>query len=206
MKPEETKALMKRFPMLYRGYYKSMRETCMCWGFDVNSGWFSIIWMLSLALEEELKKIHPWYVRKFFRQLEWAAKKWNSVVWVVLKFIEMRRGKKTPVMEILNRKTFRSKLYVAIMRLLCHTQYFEVTQVKEKYGTLRFYTNWSTDEMERFISVACKASHNTCEICGHWGKCNSFGWIVCLCDTHRKEYNKDHGVLEDEDDDNSDEG
>jgi hypothetical protein len=28
----------------------------MCWGFDHGDGWFDLIWMLSLAIEDELKQ------------------------------------------------------------------------------------------------------------------------------------------------------
>jgi hypothetical protein len=43
---------------------------------------------------------------------------------------------------------------------------FTVTQVKEKYGTLRFYTTWITDEVEKLIDLAEVKSSITCEVCG----------------------------------------
>ena len=42
--------------LLYRQKGLPMSQTCMCWGFDVDDGWFDILWMLSLALEDESKQ------------------------------------------------------------------------------------------------------------------------------------------------------
>lgn len=204
MKPELQAKLMKRFPFLYRGRYKSMRETCMCWGFDVGDGWYPLIYNLSLAIEEELTKIYPWYVRRYWRQLEKASDLWNKGVWFIAKKVkpDVVNGKPVPFTEILEKKTIRGKIYRFLLARLRHLYLFEVRQVKEKFGTLRYYTNWETDAISDFISVACRASHNTCEICGSWGKLNSWGWINCLCEKHRKEYNEERGITdEDEDED-----
>lgn len=56
MNKELQDKLYERFPALYRQHTLDMRQTCMCWGFDVDDGWFDLIWMLSLALEDESKQ------------------------------------------------------------------------------------------------------------------------------------------------------
>jgi hypothetical protein len=56
MNAELTKRLYERFPDLYRQHDLPMSQTCMCWGFDVEDGWFDLVWMLSLALEDESKQ------------------------------------------------------------------------------------------------------------------------------------------------------
>lgn len=55
-------------------------------------------------------------------------------------------------------------------------------QVKEKFGTLRFYLDSSTDEMEKLIDVAEDESAKTCEECGASGILRSGGWLRTLCD------------------------
>lgn len=85
-------------------------------------------------------------------------------------------------------------------------------QVKEKYGTLRFYTNglclikdgdpesyMRHEEMEGIISHACFLSGKTCEMCGDKGKKRGFGWIKCLCNKCAKEldYPTDEELKED---------
>jgi hypothetical protein len=43
---------------------------------------------------------------------------------------------------------------------------FQVLQVKEKFGELRFYVNQRTDEIREAIRSACQLSRRTCELCG----------------------------------------
>ena len=60
----------------------------------------------------------------------------------------------------------------------------EVHQVKEKYGTLRFYTGGATDKMYEIIREYERASAVTCEVCGEVGQIRPGGWVATLCDTH----------------------
>lgn len=64
---------------------------------------------------------------------------------------------------------------------------FEVIQVKEKFGTLRFYTNWGTEEIYKLINEAEEKSATICEVCGSPGKIRNDGWISVLCDKHYEE-------------------
>lgn len=59
-------------------------------------------------------------------------------------------------------------------------------QVKEKFGTLRFYTNPTTDYFRGLIDMAEAMSEITCEVCGTPGKRRGGGWIKTLCDEHAK--------------------
>ena len=62
-----------------------------------------------------------------------------------------------------------------------------IMQVKEKFGTLRFYTNGGTDEDDHYIRFAEHMSAVTCETCGSPGETRNSGWIKVLCDEHHKE-------------------
>lgn len=57
------------------------------------------------------------------------------------------------------------------------------TQIKEKWGTLRVYVNFGTDELFKLIDEAEDKSENTCEICGTQKnvgmKIN--GWYTTMC-------------------------
>src|SRR5574343_434298 len=59
---------------------------------------------------------------------------------------------------------------------------YTAEQVKEKFGTLRFYMNCYTQEMYDLISEAEKKSATICEKCGAPGKLRKGGWILTLCD------------------------
>jgi hypothetical protein len=55
-------------------------------------------------------------------------------------------------------------------------------QVKEKFGTLRFYIDGpQTIKMEGFVVVAEQESAVTCEVCGAPGKLTGRGWVRTLC-------------------------
>lgn len=64
-----------------------------------------------------------------------------------------------------------------------------VYQVKEKFGTLRFYIGAGSDEVYRIIGRAEIESVSTCEICGQPGtqSSDSGRWIKTLCELHHQE-------------------
>lgn len=67
----------------------------------------------------------------------------------------------------------------------------EATQVKEKFGGLRFYTNHIDDYIDGVINMAESMSKRTCESCGNPGQSNDSAWIITLCDPCReKEYRR----------------
>ena len=59
---------------------------------------------------------------------------------------------------------------------------FAVTQVKEKLGGLRYYTNRGNDRLYAFVRLAERLANVTCENCGRLGKERPGGWIQTLCD------------------------
>jgi hypothetical protein len=64
---------------------------------------------------------------------------------------------------------------------------FEVVQVKEKLGTLRFYVSHHTDSIDQRIVEAQKESSRTCEICGQPGKQREAdGWVETVCGEHEQ--------------------
>ncbi len=59
-------------------------------------------------------------------------------------------------------------------------------QVKEKFGTLRFYYRGGDDYIDGLVSMAESMTGVTCEECGAPGTTGGQGWIKTLCETHRK--------------------
>jgi hypothetical protein len=57
-------------------------------------------------------------------------------------------------------------------------------QVKEKFGTLRFYYTGGDDYIDGLVSMAESMSGVTCETCGKPGTSSSGGWIKTLCEEH----------------------
>lgn len=66
---------------------------------------------------------------------------------------------------------------------------YEVYQVKEKFGGLRYYIGGTpqevTVEVHKLISEAESLSLVTCELCGEPGTLRDQRWVRTLCDAHK---------------------
>lgn len=62
-----------------------------------------------------------------------------------------------------------------------------VEQVKEKFGTLRFYYQGGDDYISGLVTMAETMSGHTCEVCGAPGQRTGGGWIRTLCSKHAEE-------------------
>lgn len=61
----------------------------------------------------------------------------------------------------------------------------QVSQVKEKFGSLRFYVVGGDEQIKGMIDLAESLSEKICEECGRPGKQkNVKGWIITRCDVH----------------------
>ena len=66
---------------------------------------------------------------------------------------------------------------------LCEGTAARAVQIKEKFGTLRFYMSDVTDEMHKLIAEAEAESETTCELCGSSdAKARGGGWVKTLCE------------------------
>jgi len=66
---------------------------------------------------------------------------------------------------------------------------FRATQIKEKFGTLRFYWDGSMSlqaraKVEEAIDLAEARSARTCEVCGEPGRLYGPGWLTTRCTAH----------------------
>lgn len=66
----------------------------------------------------------------------------------------------------------------------------QCAQLKEKFGTLRFYMTQSTPYIRGAIAVAEAMSYEICETCGEPGSLRADGWVKTLCDKHHEEREK----------------
>jgi len=96
-------------------------------------------------------------------------------------------------------------IYELIVKIVAMGWNTQVTQVKEKYGGLRFYINGASREVHDEISAAERKSQEICEICGNPGElCTTGGWYNTFCETCRpsnfmtcKDYNEKYSCDKD---------
>ena len=170
------KQLCEKFPKLFSDRHGDMKETCMVWGFSHGDGWFNIIHALCANIQ--------WHIDQSVKNHDFAAK-YNTMREAMLagdftlfeedyrtsmlSFREQRRReilneKPRPVPEIIEQVT--------------------VNQVKEKFGTLRFYYSGGDAYIDGLVAMAESMSAATCEECGAPGRVRHGGWLRCLCDEH----------------------
>lgn len=66
-----------------------------------------------------------------------------------------------------------------------------IRQIKEKFGTLRFYIDTDDKKIQAWADFAEALSARTCEECGAPGEVrHSSGWVHTMCDIHEAEYLK----------------
>lgn len=64
----------------------------------------------------------------------------------------------------------------------------QITQIKEKFGTLRFYYDGGDEYIRGIVTMAEFMSEVVCEKCGNLGSIHNNGrWLKTLCDAHKAE-------------------
>ena len=84
-----------------------------------------------------------------------------------------------------------------------YTQYKQVPQVtldqvKEKFGTLRFYYSGGDEYISGMVTMAEAMSGCTCERCGNPGKQTKGGWIKTICEPCEEKRLAEHKRMEEE--------
>jgi hypothetical protein len=161
MRKELDEKLCADYPLIFRDRNGDMSKTCMVWGMCVGDGWYNILEAMCSNIQGHidwrLEQIKS--AHKFNAELEEALangfENWDS--WKSRE----PRDIPEPVEQV-----------VAI-------------QVKEKFGTLRFYFGGGDAYIDGIVSMAESMSGRTCEQCGAPGTSTSGGWIRVLCEEHK---------------------
>jgi hypothetical protein len=160
MRKELDEALCAKYPLVFKDRNENMMHTAMCWGFECGDGWYNIIDILCGLLTNDYRSAQSRYdfIKDKVDQPQWEGSKKI----VTQEMIDEAKAK-------LDEETL--KVPVA-------------SQVKEKFGGLRFYVQAATDKHYSYISFAESMSYRTCEECGAPGKTYTDGWHRTMCDIH----------------------
>ncbi|NBP04388.1 MAG: hypothetical protein EBU90_30760 [Proteobacteria bacterium] len=168
-----------------------MTETCMCWGFECGDGWFAILDALCSNIQWYIDRPPRVKEKWFFLKDLWNHTVWNHILYPVVSRILVPESNK-------NFKGRRWKLWNKFSdTFLLNVKYVEpktpipqvvAEQVKEKYGSLRFYYRGGDDVVRAYVSMAESMSERTCETCGATDdtvKESEGGWISIRCEKCR---------------------
>jgi len=186
MTKELDEKLCKTYPKIFANRNGDMRNTAMCWGFNCGDGWYQIIDSLCSNLQWNTDKNNIDYVieNKTLRKLisflnniaqripgsnNFGTKKKESIGakirWYLIKKINNWRSKQKFI-------KIESNRYPQVV----------ASQVKEKFGGLRFYVEKASDQQYAVISFVESLSYKVCEKCGSMKDIGrTQGWITTLC-------------------------
>jgi hypothetical protein len=178
MKEELDNYLCVTYPKMFVNRHASMQETCMCWGFACGDGWFQILRTLCQNIQHHI----DWSVKNNQWDLDY-----NQMI------VEHNAGDSTKLNKFCGDGPWGEDrkeeiLESGIKKVRPIIPQVVVEQVKEKFGTLRFYYQGGDDEIYGMVRMAESMSGVMCEECGAPGTSNSDGWVRTLCEQHEAEY------------------
>lgn len=187
MRDELDKQLCEQYPKIFAQRNLPMSETCMCWGFAHGDGWFNIIAALCGAIqwhidqrEKDIERCKQWQAERDAALAgDWTAfnkkheKTLNDPKWA--EWIEREK------------RDLTQPTVPTWMVAKEPIPQVEAVQVKEKFGTLRFYYEGGDEYIRGLVTMAEAMSAYTCEVCGAPGEARGGGWIRTLCDKHAEE-------------------
>jgi len=177
MKRELDEYLCKVYPKMMVNRDKNMMETCMCWGFDCGDGWFQILNQLMGNIQHHIDwKERQREVAIKFNQMSEQLKAGDSTL-----FDEEYKDMINQEYKEKRRQELIDRYPIVIPETITQVT---LDQVKEKFGTLRFYYSGGDDYIRGLVSMAESMSGVTCETCGKPGTSTGGGWIKTVCVEH----------------------
>jgi hypothetical protein len=169
MRAELNQRLRENYPKIFSNHCE----------ISCNDGWFNILNSLCGCIQNHI---------------DWSAKNYETSQQFNTMAEALVAGDDTLFLEYFSNMTpeflqARREDILAGQRRLAPEPVTQVTaqQVKEKFGTLRFYVTGGDSEIHGMIQMAETMSAVTCEDCGSPGTTVAGGWVQTLCAQHRLE-------------------
>jgi hypothetical protein len=181
MKKELDEYLCKTYPRMLVNRNKSMQETCMCWGFECGDGWFTLLDQLMGNIQNHI----DWKIK----QRAWAMEYNEMATQAKAGNFELFEKSMATVTNPEYKEKRLKEIVEGEFRVLPEVVW-QVTldQVKEKFGTLRFYYTGGDEYISGLVSMAESMSGVICEGCGNPAKTSDVdpekgitGWIRTEC-------------------------
>lgn len=194
------KKLFRKFKHLYHRHKLPMTRTCMCWGLSCGEGWHDLLWDLSEKIKEVLEKTDeytPTYV--VYKEVSCTTVE-DIDNYGAFKYVEVYRTKHKILAWLYS--FYISNIIAYTPRSMINVEEYTVEQVKEKFSSLRFYTNAVNDKVDELIREAEEKSHYTCEACGKVENKQTSGkkvrgWLYNRCDECFKEVIEENKNIDD---------
>lgn len=171
--------LCEKYPKIFKDRHASMQVTLMCWGFECGSGWFNIIDRLCANIQGHIDWRRKQRVNALrFNRCIRHAKKGN--IYNLERYFSFK-GNITEHAKKLAKEALEKDFFQPVPEKIPQVV---ACQIKEKFGTLRFYYDGGDEYIHGLVAMAESMSEVTCEKCGSPGKIIPGGWLKTLCDQH----------------------
>jgi hypothetical protein len=188
MRKELDEALCKSYPKIFRDHTMFLGSEC-------HDGWYNILNMACASIQGHINQTRAQRARalRYNRALRRAVR--GDVRPLQMHFTYHENATEPSIYGIQEAAKVLEDIEPQCQRVPEACDQVIATQIKEKFGTLRFYY-WGGDDYCRGVeSMAESMSAVTCEVCGSPGKLRNGGWVQTLCDEHAKETRyEDYGV------------
>jgi hypothetical protein len=174
MKQELDKLLCERYPKMMVNRNKPMQETCMCWGFECGDGWFNILDQLMGNIQHHIDwKLRQQRIATDYNSMAAQAKAGN--------FDLFEENMKDTVNLEYKEKRLAEIVAGDFRSVPNAVPQVTLDQIKEKFGTLRFYYTGGDDYIDGMVRMAESMSGVICEGCGNVGERRDGGWVHTYC-------------------------
>lgn len=110
---------------------------------------------------------------------------WRHLIETVCEVIDYKRQQSEKQLEMA--RATGAHDYAERKEKITNTIWPAVVQIKEKFGTLRFYCMYTTSEENAYLEFAEVFSGSICYECGAPGKPTEiYGYIRTLCNEHKQ--------------------
>lgn len=156
MSPELDKLLCEKYPIIFKDRHESITRTAMVWGFSCEDGWFALLDVMCDALMQDHDR-----AKSDLESAERCLRDGISPTYYTEEYLEKCK------------KKYEEELAMVPVAI----------QVKEKYGTLRFYYYGGNLNTDSIVSAFEMMSAHTCETCGMTKDARRYtdGWFKTLC-------------------------
>ena len=175
MKQELDKLLCEKYPKMMVNRNKNLQETCMCWGFDCGDGWFNILDQLMGNIQHHI----DWKEK----QRNWAIEYNDMAAQAKAGNFDLFEASMKDTISLEYKEKRLAEIVAGDFREVPQSiPQVTLDQVKEKFGTLRFYYTGGDAYISGMVSLAESLTAVTCESCGNVGKTRGGGWVHTYCE------------------------
>ena len=168
--------LVADYPKIFRDRHASMRVTAMCWGFEHGDGWHGPLRQACSLMQHHIDASRQERARalRYNRALKRAvAGDVSALERFYAGSLELDDWARKRAVDDAARNVARA-VPPACPQVVA-------SQVKEKFGTMRFYYHGGDEFTEGVVSMLEAVSGITCEQCGNPGTLGGTGWLTTLC-------------------------